>query len=111
MSVIPSLVNASEIIGGLAALGAIIRQPLLRIFKRLESVSKAADLAPLVESLKAEFRPNGGSSLRDAITALEKRVKKIEEATEWQNGVLAKLLRRAEGRKPAKPAKRKPASH
>jgi len=90
------LVNGAEIIGGIAAGAAMLRPSLSRIELYFRDGTQTRRLAPIVESLLKEFRPNGGNSLRDSVTDLQERMKKIESGMEWQNRVLSKLDRKAD---------------
>jgi hypothetical protein len=79
------------IAAGLTAAGVILRYVRKfwrwwRVAKRrandsvhlIESVAEAFGPRGIIERLAAEFRPNGGSSLRDAIDRIERRVDTVE---------------------------------
>ena len=88
-------VDLGVIAGALLAIGVIWRtviRPVIRYGRRLEATVRDVD---------AQFRPNGGSSLRDAVDRIDARTSSLEE---WRESVDTRLTPTPEPTPEPKPA-------
>lgn len=58
----------------LAALATIWRKGILPLVRLARAVERIADATPVLIGIAEEFRPNGGSSLRDTVDRIEVKV-------------------------------------
>jgi hypothetical protein len=80
----PAITELSVDLGVMAAIlvavVAIVRYGVIapvRAFRRIESYAERAFTA--IETVEREFKPNGGSSAKDALNRIEQRQERIEQ--------------------------------
>ena len=71
MSILPDIITAGHVAGALLTLSAVVGPPTWWLTSRVRRAYA------ILCAIEAEFRPNGGSTLRDAVNRLEHRVERL----------------------------------
>lgn len=72
------LISAGQAAGAITTIAALVGPPAWWLYR------KVARASVLLHTIEAEFRPNGGSTLRDAISRLEREIGRIREIERCQ---------------------------